>query len=187
MEYGNFKRELEALLLEEHSRARSEQVAQLIGGDADKFEMAWDIFCNGAPPLPQRMAWVIAIVTDAHPALAARYAASFAARIPYMSHPAELRATLRLLERVILPKESIGDLLNHLFPILSDPQVPVAIRVPAMQILYNISKLEPDLKRELALVIEMQMPECSAGFRSRANKLLPKLHAEIRKQEMDEK
>lgn len=183
MEQGDFKAELAALLLEEHSRTRTEQVASLIGGDADRFAMAWEIFCNGSPPLPQRMAWVIAVVTDAHPSLAARYAASIAARIPFMVHPAELRAATRLLARIPLPKESLADLLASMFPLLEDPQVPTAIRVHAMQILYHISNLEPDLKRELALVIEVQAREATAGFKSRARKLLPKLRAEIHKME----
>lgn len=177
------KERLEELLLEEHSRARTDEVANLIGGDADRCEIAWEIFCNSAPPLPQRMAWVISVVADLHPALASRYASSIAARLPFMHHPAEIRASLRILMSTALPKESLGILLNQLFPWLEDPKQAAAIRVFSMQILYDISNVEPDLKRELAMVIQSHSQEASAAFRARARVLLPKLKRELRQME----
>ena len=80
---------------------------------------------------------------------------------------------------------AIGDLLEHLFPLLEDPQTPIAIRVHAMQILYNISNIEPDLKRELLLVIQVHANTGGPGFANRAGKLIPKLRREI--QAMDAK
>jgi hypothetical protein len=175
----DFKSELEALLLEEHSLARTIEVAAMVQGDADKFAIAWEIFCTSDPPLPQRMAWVISHVTDAHPALGARYATTIAARLPFFTHSAELRAAVRILSKTTIPKEAVGDLLYHLFPILEDPNVPVAIRVHAMQVLYQVSQLEPEIKRELYLVIENQMSNASPGYISRARKLLARLRREI--------
>jgi hypothetical protein len=183
MAHPDFKSHLEELLLEEHSRARTEEIVQLIGGDLDKFAVAWYIFCTGEPPLPQRIAWVIDLVTAAHPALAAQYVGSFVARLPYLVHPAEMRAVTKVLARTILPKEVLGDVVVTLFPWVENPQIPIAVRVYAMQVLYNVSNIEPDLKRELAMVMEAQALEGGPGIRSRVKKLLPKLRKEIRDNE----
>ncbi len=181
-----FKENLEHLLLEEHSRHRTDEVAGLIGGDADRFAVAWDIFCNSTPPLPQRMAWVLDVVTKAHPSLAARYAASIASRLPFLQHPAELRAATNILARTILPTEALSELLVILFEWLEDPQKQAAIRCHSMQILYNISELEPDLKRELATVIGLQMEYGCPAIISIGRRLLSKLRVEIRRIELAE-
>ncbi|MFN8396724.1 MAG: hypothetical protein U0176_19015 [Bacteroidia bacterium] len=185
MKRAEFKLHLERLLLEEYSKDGMEHVAKEIGGDADRFEVAWEIFCNGEPPLPQRMAWAMSMLMDEHPSLAIKYGATIAARIPYMSHPAELRMALRTLANNQVPLTAVGDLLQHLFPLLEDPQTPIAIRVHAMQILYNISNIEPDFKRELLLVIEAHTDTGGPGFANRAGKLIPKLRREIRAMEAD--
>jgi hypothetical protein len=153
-----------------------------------RFEIAWDIFCNGNPPLPQRMAWVISFVTDAHPSIAARYAASVAARLPFLNHPAEIRAALHVLMKTPIPREAMGDLLECLYPWLQNGNLPAATRVFSMQVLYDITELEPALKPELAMVIEMLSAEASPAFKSRARHLLPKLKKQIARiaQKMDE-
>jgi hypothetical protein len=181
------KRKLESLLLEEHSRARTDKVAELIGGNPDRFEIAWDIFCNGNPPLPQRMAWVISVVTDAHPSIAARYAASVAARLPFLNHSAEIRAALHVLMKTPIPRECMGDLLECLYPWLQNANLPAATRVYSMQVLYNISEMEPALKPELAIVIETLRMEASPAFQARARHLLPKLKKEIAQMEREMK
>jgi hypothetical protein len=177
---ADFKAHLEDLLLETHSRVRTDAVAAMIGGDADRFEAAWEIFCNGEPPLPQRMAWVLDVVTEAHPSHAARYGGTIAARLPYLLHPAERRAATKILCRTTLPAEAIGDLANICFEWLENPQEPAAIRCNAMQILYKISNLEPDLKRELAMIIDALMVEGGPAIRSRGRKILARLIPELR-------
>jgi hypothetical protein len=49
-----------------------------------------------------------------------------------------------------------------------------------MEILYRISQVEPDMKKELADSIEWRMNEETAGFRNRGQKLLKKLYMELR-------
>lgn len=183
MKRAEFRELLVRILMEEYSRDGMVRIAREIGGDADRFEVAWEIFCKGEPPLPQRMSWAMSILMEEQPALAVKYGATIAARIPYMSHPAELRMALRTLAAHQVPMTAVGDLLLHLFPLLEDPQTPIAIRVHAMQILYNISSLEPDLKRELLLVIEAFANNSGPGFANRAGKLIPKLRREIQAME----
>jgi len=81
----------------------------------------------------------------------------------------------RILTRYTLPKEYLVVLVNKCFDLLL-PSEPAAVRVFAMQILYNISLQLPDIKGELVSVIEnMREVEGSAGFLNRSGKLLRKL------------
>ena len=68
-----------------------------------------------------------------------------------------------------------GDFINVCFDMLISPNVAVAIKVHAMQLVFNISEVYPELKPELKIVIQEQIPNNTAGFKSRANKLLKKL------------
>jgi hypothetical protein len=56
-----------------------------------------------------------------------------------------------------------------------DPKEPIAVRVFSMSVLANITRHEPDLKKELRIIIEDQLPFASAGFRARAKKVLKEL------------
>lgn len=181
---NEFKNQVIELLLSEHSKVCRDKVADIIGGDPDKFAIAWEIFCSEEPPLPQRMAWSLDVLFERHPSHAARYAATIVDRIPFMKHPAELRMATKVLARTPIRPDLIIQLLDPMLGFLMDPQVPIAIRAYAMTLLYEISQIEKELKFELRLVIEEQMDEGSAGIRSRGKKILKKLNAEIKHFEM---
>jgi hypothetical protein len=48
-----------------------------------------------------------------------------------------------------------------------------------MEILYRITRIEPDLKKELADSIEWRMNEETAGFKNRGQKMINRLYREI--------
>ena len=48
-----------------------------------------------------------------------------------------------------------------------------------MDILYALSNIEPELKKELALIIKRQMPYSPPAFQARGSKILKKLYKEI--------
>ena len=52
---------------------------------------------------------------------------------------------------------------------------PVAIKVFAMQSIFNLSESEPWIKTELKAQLELQYETASAAFKSRASKILKKL------------
>ena len=67
-------------------------------------------------------------------------------------------------------------LLNFCLEVFTNAAEPVAVRVHAMQILYNIAQKEPDFSGELIELIENEMEyHGSAGLASRGKKLLKKL------------
>jgi hypothetical protein len=54
-----------------------------------------------------------------------------------------------------------------------------AIKVHAMQILYDISQKEPDLKPEVISAIELAIQEGTTGVKNRGRRMLKKLYKEI--------
>jgi len=68
-----------------------------------------------------------------------------------------------------------GVFINTCFDMLISPTVLVAVKVDAMQLIYNTTSIFPELKSELKLTIEEHIPNNSVGFKSRAKKLLKKL------------
>ncbi|MBC8173897.1 MAG: hypothetical protein H7X71_08330, partial [Chitinophagales bacterium] len=78
----------------------------------------------------------------------------------------------RILQNIEIPKSLLGMAATICFELLADINEPVAIRCFSMTVLANISEKEPDIKNELRLLIEEQLPFGTAGFKSRARKVL---------------
>jgi len=82
-----------------------------------------------------------------------------------------------MLSRHEIPEELLVQVVDRCFELLS-PAEPIAVRVNAMQVLFNISQREPDFKQELTAVLEGLLEEGgSAGFINRTEKLLRKLNS----------
>jgi hypothetical protein len=82
---------------------------------------------------------------------------------------------LRLLQDREIPDTVLEEAADVGFKIMESKGEPIAVKVFAMTMLANICKKVPELKNELKLIIEDQMPYGSAGFRSRGGKILRQL------------
>jgi hypothetical protein len=82
------------------------------------------------------------------------------------------RNTLRILQYVSIPKKQHDAAVDLCFQYLENRKEAVAIQVFAMTVLANIVKEYPELKKELILLLEDRIENSSAGFRSRARKIL---------------
>ena len=87
-------------------------------------------------------------------------------------HDAIKRNTVRILQDVKIPENLHGILATICFRYLQNPSEAIAIKVFSMTIIHNLTKEYPELKEELKFILEEQMPFQSAGFRSRAGKIL---------------
>lgn len=92
-------------------------------------------------------------------------------------HPGVYRNLLAILsETTYVFDESETELIcNASFDFLISPKSPIAIKVHAMSVLEKIISQFPELKTELIIILEDQLPFSSAGFKSRAQKLLIRL------------
>ncbi|HXX65530.1 MAG TPA: hypothetical protein VEO56_17135, partial [Bacteroidota bacterium] len=69
--YGGYDRNmnLEAEILEEHSRHQSDRIAAWIGSDRKRFAALMKLFLKGDWCLTQRSAWIVSICAERDPSL----------------------------------------------------------------------------------------------------------------------
>lgn len=162
-------------LIREHSNDNARAIANYIGHDADRFAQLVDLFLYDDARVVQRAAWVVSKCADAHPDLLTPHLSAMIKNLQNEVQVAVRRNTLRVLQNIEIPEDLLGILAERCFGYMEDPKEPIAVKVFAMTNLYNICQKEPDLANELKLLIEQQLPYASAGFKSRAKKILPHL------------
>jgi hypothetical protein len=168
--------DLEAELLREHSRKQAEKVARWVGADSARLKVLMQLFLKGEYRIAQRAAWVVAIVGERHPILFRPYLKRMLFRIQEPGiHDAVRRAVVRILQDFEIPRDLLGMAATLCFEELSSADAPVAVKCYSMTVMMHIVKKEPELGRELRLVIEQQLPYASAGFRARAKETLRQL------------
>ncbi len=160
----------------EHSRAQAVKIARYIGDDRVRFKDLIDIYLDGPYRITQRAAWVISICVERYPQLIVPHLTKLINHLSNSGIPdAAKRNTVRILQFVEIPKRNVGKVATICFKFLQDTREPVAVKVFSMSVLAKIAVVEPALKSELRIIIEDQLPYASAGFRSRARKVLKEI------------
>lgn len=160
-------------LITDRSKANIVRIAQYIGDDSERFQILFDLFLNDIPRVNQRAVWAMIYCAEAHPNLIYPHLDVLLNNLDQPNlHNAIRRNTTKILSEIEIPKKHQGQALDICFNYLLSMQEAIAVKVFSMQVVFNISKTEPDLLRELAAVIEDQMPYGSAGFKVRGNRIL---------------
>jgi hypothetical protein len=171
---------LENLLLQEMSRRNADLVVDLIRQKPELFHEIFKIYLSNEEPVSRRAAWVIDIITDNMPELLLHKTELIVANLDVFKHDGLKRHSLRMIAKSPLPRDEIlGKLINICFTWLLCQQESVAVKVHSMDILYQISKTEPALKKELADSISWRLSEETPGFKNKGLKLLRNLYSEI--------
>lgn len=169
--------DLEQEILKEQSKSQAIKIAHYIGNKQERFDALMNIFFSG-PYLPtQRAAWILSHCVDDHPHLLYPYVPALIDNLQNDPPVAVKRNTVRVLQHMEIPEEKMGILAEQCFNFLNSAKEAIAVKVFSMTILGNIAKKFPELKQELILTIENQMPFGSAGFRNRGMKVLKELGA----------
>jgi hypothetical protein len=171
---------LNEFLLMEMSRQNTDRVADLVVQKTELFEELFSVYIRNEEPISRRAAWVIDIVSEKHPELIDSRIDEIVKMLPQFSHDGLKRHSLRMLSRSPLPTgDRLGELMTICFDWLLSPSEAVAAKVHCMDILFRISEIEPDLKKELADSIEWRMNEGTPGFKNHGIKVLKKLYGEL--------
>ncbi len=162
-------------LLKEHSKAQAQRIANYIGDDSHLFGELMDLFLNEPYRINQRAAWIVSHCADTYPHLIQPYLKPLIENLQGPIHVAVKRNTVRVLQDIEIPDNLKGILAEKCFEFLTSNQEPVAVRVFSMTILAHMANKLHDLKKELSIIIEDQMPFASAGFISRGTKVLKQI------------
>jgi len=174
--------DIRATLLVEHSKANTMKVVNYIGKDQVRFDILMKHFLANEYQVTQRAAMAVGHAADRHPPLIKKHLKNLLENLRRPDiHDAVKRNTIRLFDKHFnLPEELLGIAAELCFTYLNDLQEAVAVRAFSMGVLYKICQQEPELGNELIMVLEDHIPQGSAGFKSRGNKILNKLRKEQR-------
>ncbi len=168
--------DLKKELLKEHSKPQALKIAAWAKKSKENFEQLIAVFLNGEYRLNQRAAWPLGFIAKDQINFVKPYINVLINNLKRKDiHDAVKRNTVRFLQNIDIPQESIGTLATVCFNYLANPEESVAIKVFSMSVLLNITKEHTDFKNELKLLIEDRMPHGSAGFKSRGKKILKAL------------
>ena len=123
-----------------------------------------------------RAVWMVDRIHEKHPELVIPYLPAMTDFVLTTNNSSKKRHLLKLISLHPVPEDRMVTLLNYCMDVFTDAGESVAVRVHAMQILFNIAQQEPGFGGELIDLIENEIElHGSAGISSRGRKLLKKL------------
>jgi dihydroorotase len=167
---------LRETILEEHSRAQSDKIIKWVGEDKKRFAELVHLFLNDEYRVVQRAGWPMSDIAIKHPGMVKPYIGKFVKLFRKKGmHEAVIRNVLRVMQFVDVPAKYHGEVVNACFDFLLKSEYPIAYKAFSMTVLLNITRKEPELKRELKIVIEEIMKEGSPAIKARGRMVLKKL------------
>ncbi len=166
---------LKEALLADRSRKLTEKVARYVGADTTRFKELMKLFFCSETILTQQAAWIMNVCVEKHPFLVNPFLEKMIDNLAKPVHDGVKRSTVRVLQDVEIPEKLIGKTADHCFTLLTKSSEPVAVKVFSMSVLLKIAKKEPELKNELKIIIEDQMPFAKPAFLSRGREVLKEL------------
>lgn len=171
----NFADQLRAEL----SKQNTDYMASVIGCNEDLFNEIMNIALSNDPHVSGRAFWVVETVWLKHPEIINPYINKMIDFLPNTKKDNQRRHSLKILSTIDLKKldeDRLGLLIDRCFNWLEDAINPTAVKMFAMEIIYNYVKIEPVLAKELIAVIENQFEDSTPGFKNHAKKLLKILY-----------
>lgn len=147
-----------------------------ISKNAEFYRLLIDIAINNSNQKSWRAAYLADKINDNNPDLLQPFLNEIIEQVKIEKNDGKKRHFLKLISMKELPVEQQGFMLDYCMKTFISARETLAVRVHAMQILYNISEKEPDLKPEILAIIEHEMENHSSpGIISRGKKLIQKL------------
>ncbi len=128
-----------------------------------------------------RAAYLADKIHDESPELILPFIEPIVKQLEKENSASKKRHFLKLLSMNKIPQQHYGFLVDYCIETLTSAKEPIAVRVHAMQILFNISEIEPELKPEILAIIEHEIEyHASAGILSRGKKIVAKLRKQLK-------
>lgn len=160
-------------LLKEHSKAAALQIAAYAATSRKHFAELMRCFSSPEYRLAQRAAWSVSLAARQAPKLIVPHIKSLVDALTRAGvHPAVVRNAVRILQQSHIPEAYHGRLMHACFGFVEAADTPVAIKAFSLTTLYNLSKIYPEIKEELKLIINDKWEGETPGFRSRGRKIL---------------
>jgi hypothetical protein len=169
MEQFNLRTEI----LKEHSKAQCNKITAWVGADRQRFDELFNLFLNYEFKVTQRAAWPVSYCVEVHPIFIKKRLGELIQNLQKPGlHNAIKRHTVRILMNIEIPEKYQGEVMTICFQFVESPTEAVAIKAFSLKVLGNLAKAYPDILPEIKLLIEEQLPNQTAAFKSSAKHLL---------------
>ncbi|MGN6647719.1 MAG: hypothetical protein ACTHJT_14450 [Cytophaga sp.] len=167
----NLKEELE----KEHSLVQANRISHWAVESKANLKQLMKAFFGREKLQAQRASWSASKAHELKPQWFDTYIPELIACLEKPIHGSVRRNSLRMLQTMEVPEELQGVLIDQLFKLLMDSKTESAVKAFGMSTAYNIVVHYPELKQELKIIIEDQLPYATPSFKSRAKKIIKKL------------
>lgn len=163
-----------SLLQKPCTKLQATEIISWVGSNQNRFNELFKIFIVGNTRIVQRAAWPLSYCVINHPKLIDKYYKKLILLLDKPNMPAAIRRNiLRIFDQIKqLPKAHHGAIMDACFRYIEDPNEAIAAQAFALGILSKLSKVYPEIKPELYLIIENRMENATPAFTSRAKKIL---------------
>ena len=160
-------------ILKEHTKQNCEKIIRWVGNDAARFTELFNLFLNDEYRVTQRAAWPLSYCAINHPELMRNNFEKLLSNLKKDDlHNSIKRNTVRLLQAIDIPEKHEGAIMEICFRYVESPTEAVAVKAFSLTILGKLAKKYPEIIPEIKILIEDQFTDQTAGFKSRAKKLL---------------
>ena len=158
------------------SKRKATEVAMYACTSEETFRQLMHCFESDEYRLAQRAAYSLGIAARERPELIRPYIGVLVSQLKRTDiHDAVIRNSARILQDISIPDEFHGELMDAAFGIIANRQIAIAIRTFCLTILFNLSKIYPEIQKELRVFLEESVEFEQAAFKSRARKILKKI------------
>jgi 8-oxo-dGTP diphosphatase len=170
--------EMQSIIKSMMSTKEAEWLASTIPGDPGVFRRLLSYSFSTDRKLAFHSSWTLTKVCDKNPEIVYPYLPEIITSLSQLENESAERSFLRIISFCDFGKidrQYHGILAEHCFNSLRSGFSAVAIKAYAMEILYRLAVLYPELTNELAASINMLKGEGSAGILARGRIILKKL------------
>ncbi|MEO1258868.1 MAG: hypothetical protein AAFZ15_08715 [Bacteroidota bacterium] len=149
-------------------------IVNYVGSDPSRFSALINCMVNGEKKVSHYASWLVYPCMEKNPHLIWPHYKLLLNNLKKKDlHDTIKRSTMKAMANGgNIPEKLQGYVLQYCFDFLLDVKTAVSIQVYAMQTAFNISVGEPDLLRELKMVIEEGLPHGTAGYKSRGKRII---------------
>ncbi|SRR5690606_1172815 len=168
--------EVASLLTHRVSKKTIEQLIDYVCVNKDRFEALFKLFYNSEGLVRLQSAWALSYCVERYPDWITPQIGKLLRLLETNTEPEGVRRNvMRMLQFATIPKRLHGRAFSICMERLMDSGEAVAVKVFAMTVCAKIAEHNADIARELTIALEDQLPYGTAGFKSRASKILRKL------------
>lgn len=163
----------ELLTAKSQSKSLADEVALFACISETTFKELTDCFISKDLVLAQRAAYCLSKAGKMRRDLIQPYYETLVAMLKRTDvHESVVRCSVSLLQDADLPQNLHGEVMDTCFNFIQDRKAPIAVKAFSLTILHNLSKIYPDIKNELHIIIQENMEYETAAFRSRGMKII---------------